>query len=92
MQTPRPLLQGLNDNDISMAIHCSCAFDIWQVLITAHEGTSQVKKVKINLLNSQYDSFHMFEDEFIDDMLTRFITITNELIYLDKPIDSEQKM
>ena len=57
MQTPRPLLQGLNDNDISMAIHCSCAFDIWQVLIITHKGTSQVKKAKIDLLNSQSTDF-----------------------------------
>ena len=69
------LLQVLNDDNISWVIHCSCAHDIWQVLITAHEGTSQVKKVKINFLNSQYDSFHMFDDESIDDTLTRFTTI-----------------
>jgi len=33
------LLQALND-DISRVIHCSCAHDIWQVLIITHEGTS----------------------------------------------------
>ena len=60
------LLQSLNDNDISRAIHCSCPDDIWQVLITTHEGTSKVKITKIDLLNSQYDSFHMFDVESID--------------------------
>jgi len=44
------------------------------------------------LYSSQYDSFHMFDNEFIDDMLTRFTTITNAVISLDKPIDNNQKV
>ena len=77
---------------ILLVIHCSCAHDIWQVLNSTQEGTSQVKKVKIDLLNSQYDSFHMFDDESIDKLLTRITTITNGLISLGKPIDNDQKV
>jgi len=40
-----------------------------------------VKKEKIDLLNSQYDSFYMLDCEFIDDMLTRFTTIINGLSF-----------
>jgi len=39
-------------------------------LITTHEGIIQVKKTKIDLLSSQYDSFYMLDGELIDDMLT----------------------
>jgi len=39
-------------------------------LITIHESTIQVKKAKIDLLSSQYDSFYMFDGESIDEMLT----------------------
>jgi len=74
------LLQALNDDDVSRIIHCTPAYDIWQVLITTHEGTTQVKKAKIDLLVSQYESFYMHDGESIDDMLTRFSTITNGLI------------
>ena len=42
------LLQVLNDDDISRVIRCTCAYDIWHNLITTHEGTIQVKKVKID--------------------------------------------
>ena len=45
-----------------------------------------MKKVKIDLLNSQYDSSYMLDGESIDDMLTRFTTITNGLISLGKLI------
>jgi len=45
------------------------------------EGSTQVKKTKIDLLNSQYDSFKMLNCEFIDEMLTPFIIITNGLFF-----------
>ena len=34
------LLQALSDDDISRVINCTCAHDVWQVLITTCEGTS----------------------------------------------------
>ena len=46
------LLQALNDDDVSRVINYTCTYDIWQDLITTHEGTSQVKKAKIDLHNS----------------------------------------
>ena len=43
------LLQALNDDDFSRVIHCKSAFEIWLYLIVKHEGTSQVKRAKIDL-------------------------------------------
>jgi len=74
------LMQALNDDDVSRVINCTLVYDIWKCLIITHEGTSQMKKVKIDFLNSLYDSFYMLDIESIDDMLTRFTTITNELV------------
>ena len=50
------------------------------ILIVTHEGTSQVKRAKIDLLRSQYESFRMQENESIDDMITKFTKITNALL------------
>jgi len=47
------LLQSMNDDDVSRVINYTCAYYIWQILITTHESTLQVKKAKIDLLNSQ---------------------------------------
>ena len=85
-------MQALNDDDISKAINFKSAYDIWNNLVVTHESTTHVKKVKIDLFNSQYDSFYIFYDESIDDMLTRFTIITNVLISLGKPIFNDQKM
>jgi len=46
------LLQALNDDDIARIIHCKFAYEIWTHLVVTHEGTSQVKRVKIDLLHS----------------------------------------
>ena len=86
------LLQALNDDNISNVTNCTCTHDIWQVLVTTHEGITQVKKAKIDLLSSHYDSSTMFDEESIDDMLTRLTTITNVFISLGKPIDNDQKV
>ena len=50
------LLQALND-DLSRVIHCKFAFEIWSYLVVTHEGTSQVKRAKNDLLRSKYDNF-----------------------------------
>ena len=40
--------------------------------MVTHEGTSQVKRAKIDLLRSQYENFAMNENESIDDMIKKF--------------------
>ena len=43
-------LQALNDDDIVRVIHCKSAYEIWTHLVVTHEGPSQVKRAKIDLL------------------------------------------
>ena len=70
------LLLALNEDDLTRVIHCKSAYEIWQHLLVTHEGTSQVKRAKIDLLRSQYESFKMLEDESIDTMIIKFTKIT----------------
>jgi len=65
---------------------------VWNDLIITHEGASQVKRSKIELLHSQYENFYMFDNESIDEMLTRFMKITNRLALLGGEIDNDQKV
>ena len=46
------LTQALNEDDLSRIINCKSAYKVWNVLIITHEGTSQVKRFKIDLLRS----------------------------------------
>ena len=52
----------------------------------AHEGTTQVKKSKIDNLNRQYELFRMTESETIQEMHTRFTAIINEIYSLGEII------
>ena len=63
------LLQALNHDDITRVIYCKFAYEIWTHLLVTHEGTSQVKRAKIDLLRSQYENFSMQENETIDDIV-----------------------
>ena len=77
----------MNDDDVSRVIHYKIAYEIGSYLVVTHEGTSQVKRAKIDLLRSQYEFFCMNENESIDDIVTRFTKITNGLAYLGDSID-----
>ena len=86
------LFLALNEDDLTRVIHCKSDYEIWQHLLVTHEGISQVKRAKINLLRFQYESFRMLEDESIDDMITKFTKITNALSSLGDDISNDQKV
>ena len=61
-------------------------------LLVTHDGTSQVKRAKIDLLRYQYENFKMHENESINDMITKFTKITNGLSSLGEEINNDQKI
>ncbi|GJU51497.1 hypothetical protein Tco_1221052 [Tanacetum coccineum] len=66
---------------------CKTAKDIWQSLLITHQGNSQVKDNKIDLLVQQYEQFTILEEESIDIGFVRFNTIITSL----KALDEESK-
>jgi len=58
------LTQALNDDDLSCVVNCKFAYEVWNNLIVTHEGTSQVKRSKIDLLRSQFENFYMLDNEY----------------------------
>ena len=72
---------------------CKTTKQIWVLLEVTHEGTSEVKRSKIDLLISKYERFVMEPRENIQEMFTRFTNITNELVSLGKivPVDEQVK-
>nr|GEW06285.1 zf-CCHC domain-containing protein/UBN2 domain-containing protein [Tanacetum cinerariifolium] len=65
------------------------AKDIWQLLLITHQGNSQVKDNKIDLLVQQYEQFTILEEESIDSGFARFNTIITSLKALDEGISSK---
>ncbi|XP_075085077.1 uncharacterized protein LOC142168313 [Nicotiana tabacum] len=84
------LICGLGPDEYNKKFVCSNSKQIWDALQTAHEGTNQVKRSRIELLMRNYDLFSTKESEPIQDMMTRFTIITNEQKSLGIVFTSEE--
>ncbi|XP_070008281.1 uncharacterized protein [Nicotiana sylvestris] len=76
------LMCGIGPDEYNRVSACDTAKEIWEVFQTAHEGTTQVKQSKIDMLTSEYELFRMKDEESIQDMHTRFTSIINDLYSL----------
>lgn len=83
------LQQAIAENETNRISACTTAKEIWDTLELAFEGTSEVKRSKIDLLMSKYESFNMFKDEDINTCFGRFMTIVNDLKSLGKSFTDE---
>ncbi|GJT56870.1 hypothetical protein Tco_0991924 [Tanacetum coccineum] len=63
--------------------------EVWHTLIITHQGNSQVKDCKIDLLTQQYEKFLILSEKTIDSGFTRFNAIVTSLKSLDQ--DSSSK-
>ena len=68
---------------------CKTAKEIWDSLLITHQGNSQVKDNKIDLLVQQYEQFTIPEEESIDNAFVRFNTIITSLKALDENFSSK---
>ncbi|XP_070019444.1 uncharacterized protein [Nicotiana sylvestris] len=70
---------GIGPDEYNRISSFQSAKEIWEALQTSHEGTTQVKQSKIDMLTTEYELFRMKDNESIQDMHTRFTSIINEL-------------
>ncbi|XP_070031897.1 kinetochore protein SLK19-like [Nicotiana tomentosiformis] len=70
---------GIGPDEYNGISACQSTKEIWEALQIAHEGTTQVKQSKIDMLTTEYELFKIKDDESIQDIHTRFTSIINEL-------------
>ncbi|GJY44463.1 retrovirus-related pol polyprotein from transposon TNT 1-94 [Tanacetum coccineum] len=68
---------------------CNTVKEIWKTLLITHQGNSQVKDNKIDLLVQQYEQFFISKDESIDSAFARFNTSITSLKALDDGYSSK---
>nr|GEZ48820.1 DUF4219 domain-containing protein/UBN2 domain-containing protein [Tanacetum cinerariifolium] len=68
---------------------CKTTKEIWDTLLITHQGNSQVKDNKIDLLVQQYEQFTIPKEESIDNGFARFNTIINSLKAPDEGFSSK---
>ncbi|GJT34409.1 hypothetical protein Tco_0924828 [Tanacetum coccineum] len=81
------LYNALAKKEYERIFKCKLAKDIWQSFLITHQGNTQVKYNKIDLLVQQYEQFAILEEKSIDSCFARF----NTIITSHKALDEESK-
>ncbi|CAM8972812.1 unnamed protein product [Rhodiola kirilowii] len=69
---------------------CEDAKKAWDILQTAHEGTTKVKISRMETVTSKFENLRMQEDETIADFNTQVLDIANEAFALREPMTKEK--
>ncbi|GAV76001.1 zf-CCHC domain-containing protein/UBN2 domain-containing protein [Cephalotus follicularis] len=83
-------LVSLDKTEYNLVRRCTSAHEVWKLLILTHEGTEQVKNVKLALLNRDYELFKMQPNESIKNLYNRLLDITNGLLGLGKVFGKDE--
>ncbi|GKE71640.1 hypothetical protein Tco_1529712 [Tanacetum coccineum] len=83
------IVNALARKEYERIFMCNTTKEIWKTLLITHQGNSQVKDNKIDLLVQQYEQFTIAEDGSIDSVFARFNTIITSLKALDEGYSSK---
>ncbi|GKA21303.1 retrovirus-related pol polyprotein from transposon TNT 1-94 [Tanacetum coccineum] len=83
------LYNALLRKEYERVFMCKTAKEVWHTLIITHQGNSQVKNCKIDLLTQEYEKFLIFDEETIDSRFIRFNAIVTSLKSLDPDYSSK---
>ncbi|GJW08112.1 hypothetical protein Tco_1570535 [Tanacetum coccineum] len=64
------LYNALPHKEYEQVFICKTAKEVWHTLIITHQGNSQVKDRKIDLLTQKYEKFSILDEETIDSGFT----------------------
>ncbi|GKC16514.1 hypothetical protein Tco_1013296 [Tanacetum coccineum] len=78
------LYNALPRKEYELVFICKTTKEVWHTFIITHQGNSQVKDCKIDLLTQQYEKFSISSEETIDSGFTRFNVIVTSLKSLDQ--------
>ncbi|KAK9168677.1 hypothetical protein Syun_000817 [Stephania yunnanensis] len=88
-QAMNHLFCALSENEFNRVSACQTAKEVWEKLGVHYEGTMQVKKTKLRILEEHYETFRVGSDEDIATAITRFTKLLNEIKNLGKNYDQE---
>ena len=85
------LFNGVDKNMFRLIKKYDVAKDAWDILRTAHEGTSKVKSSRIQLLTTKFESLRMQEEDTIHDYYMNVLDIVNSFDSVGEKL-SDQKL
>ncbi|KAK2359752.1 gag-protease polyprotein [Trifolium repens] len=81
---------GVDQNIFKLINTCTEAKQAWEILQTAHEGTSKVRMSKLQLLTTKFENLRMEDNETISEFNTRLRDIANSSFALGEKIPEEK--
>ena len=70
-------LMGVDKNMFRLINTCTVAKEAWDILKTAHEGTSRVRMSRLQMLTTQFENLRMSEEEAISKFHMRVHDLSN---------------
>ncbi|KAL1204448.1 hypothetical protein V5N11_004034 [Cardamine amara subsp. amara] len=78
------IFTSLPRNQFTRVQGCTSANEAWDILQVSFEGTSSVKRTRIDMLESEFESLTMGAGESVDDFSSKLSYIRQETIVLGK--------
>lgn len=77
---------GVSRDEFHRISRCEIGKEAWEILETTHEGTTSVKRAKLQLLTTKFEMERMKDDESFDEFNARLSDIVNSCHGLGEPI------
>ncbi|CAM8908697.1 unnamed protein product [Rhodiola kirilowii] len=77
------IFSAVDGKNFKMISICKIIKTVWDILQTAHEGTTKVKISRMEMVTSKFDSLKIKDDETIADFNPRILDISNESLLLE---------
>ena len=84
------ILNSVSEQIALIFDNMSSAKEIWKTLLNRYEGNAQIKRTKINGLETKFENFRVEENKSIEDLYTRLMYIQNEFIDLGEPLSNNK--
>nr|GEU41776.1 UBN2 domain-containing protein [Tanacetum cinerariifolium] len=86
------LYNALPRKECETIFTCKTTKEVWHALIITHQGNSQVKNCKIDLLTQEYEKFLISNEETINSGFTQFNAIVTSFKSLDPDYSSKNNV
>src|ERR1044072_1635351 len=84
------IFNGVDKNMFRIINTCVVAKEAWEILKTAHEGTSRVRMSRLQILTTQFETLRMGEDQTIAEFPMKIRDIANSSFALGEKMSDEK--
>ena len=78
------IFSSIDGKQFELIQGCESAKEAWDILQNVFEGTANVRKIRLDLLASQFEDIKMSDDEKIGEFRAKLSSVANEAQVLGK--------